>query len=357
MRRTEARTSWVAAPRSDRLPPPAILRVTTAGRKACSARQLVASRLRSKRNEKVAGNSTLRCAANRSTSATELVWLRMVPSAPISRPPGDGHAVGRHGARVVAVAQDQRLAEQGMDRAGESRVRMILAQEPGTPQQVRQTGLMRGVRELAVRRPALSHEHAAEVRAEDRGGFRKAASFADRIDRGVGRREGPQPVQAAGHAPPGFIRGDHGAAAHRLAQGLVRRRGLARGTMAGANDGAARQRESEALVEQGGDLAEGDAELFIERHGARDRVRPELDGRGAERVGRLPRMTALDPTVALRAAADVDAKTARHRAHRRQIFLILIGHARLAHDAPTVRTPGRERLRRGSRRGGAGTGR
>jgi hypothetical protein len=34
-------------------------------------------------------------------------------------------------ARVVPTAQGQRLPEQGVDRAGQSRVRMILAQEPG----------------------------------------------------------------------------------------------------------------------------------------------------------------------------------------------------------------------------------
>ena len=51
--------------------------------------------------------------------------------------PGDGHAVGRHGARVVAIAQGQRLPEQHVDRAGESRVRMTLVQESGAPQQMR----------------------------------------------------------------------------------------------------------------------------------------------------------------------------------------------------------------------------
>src|SRR5665647_1213837 len=126
---------------------------------------------------------------------------------------------------------------------------MIADQEPTPPQQMGETGLMRRARKLSVRRPAVPHEDAPEVGAQDRGRFREPAALADRIDRGVRRREGPQPVQAAAHPPPGFVRRDHGTPAHGLAQRLVRRRGLARGSMEGTDDGAARQRESEALVE------------------------------------------------------------------------------------------------------------
>jgi hypothetical protein len=95
--------------------------------------------------------------------------------------------------------------------------------------------------------------------------------------------------------------------------------------------------------EQGRDLAEQDAELLVERHGECDRVPPQLDGRRAGGVRGLLRTTALHPTVALLAAADVDAEAAHHRTNGRQIFLVLIGDARLVHDAPAVRTPGRKR--------------
>ncbi len=60
VRRTEARTSCVAAPRWVRFPPPQTLRVITAGRTACSARQLVASIPGSIRNVNVAVNSVAR---------------------------------------------------------------------------------------------------------------------------------------------------------------------------------------------------------------------------------------------------------------------------------------------------------
>jgi hypothetical protein len=122
-----------------------------------------------------------------------------------------------------------------------------------------------------------------------------------------------------------------------------------------ADDGAARHRQSEALVEPRRDLAERDAELLIERHGECDRVRPQLDGRRAEGVGRLPRMTTLHPTVALRAAADMAAEAAHHRANGRKIFLVLIGHARLVHDAPQCGHPGESGASWvSSRRGGTG---
>jgi hypothetical protein len=63
VRRIDARTCWVWAPRGVRLPPPQALRVTIAGRSACSAGQLVASSVGSKRKLKTASNSIVRCVA------------------------------------------------------------------------------------------------------------------------------------------------------------------------------------------------------------------------------------------------------------------------------------------------------
>ena len=50
-------------------------------------------------------------------------------------------------------------------------------------------------------------------------------------------------------------------------------------------------------------------------------------------------MTALDPPVARRAAADVDAEPSHDRADGGEIFLVLIGHARLVHGPATVGAP------------------
>ena len=69
VRTTLARTCWVSAPLRVRLPPHT-LRVTTAGRMACSARQLVASTDGSHRKVKMAGNSMARWAAKRSVSSS-----------------------------------------------------------------------------------------------------------------------------------------------------------------------------------------------------------------------------------------------------------------------------------------------
>ena len=64
VRMTEASVCCVAAPRHERLPPHT-LRVTTAGRMACSARQLVASMAGLRRKLNSAVHSLVRCAAKR----------------------------------------------------------------------------------------------------------------------------------------------------------------------------------------------------------------------------------------------------------------------------------------------------
>ena len=55
--------------------PPHTFRVTTAGRIACSARQLVASIVGSNKKDQMAGNSRVKCAAKRCTSGTRLAAL------------------------------------------------------------------------------------------------------------------------------------------------------------------------------------------------------------------------------------------------------------------------------------------
>ena len=62
VRTTLDSTCWVSAPRRVRLPPHT-LRMTTAGRIACSARQLVASIDGSRRKRNTAGNSLAKCLA------------------------------------------------------------------------------------------------------------------------------------------------------------------------------------------------------------------------------------------------------------------------------------------------------
>jgi hypothetical protein len=49
--------------------------------------------------------------------------------------------------------------------------------------------------ETAVRRPPISREHAREIFAENRGGIHKPAAGPNRVDRGVGGGERPEPMQ------------------------------------------------------------------------------------------------------------------------------------------------------------------
>jgi hypothetical protein len=65
--------------------------------------------------------------------------------------------------RVVASAQGGRPPNHGEDIAGEARVRMILAQEPGAGQPMAQAALMRDWREMLVRRATVSLQDGTEV--------------------------------------------------------------------------------------------------------------------------------------------------------------------------------------------------
>jgi hypothetical protein len=60
---------------------------------------------------------------------------------------------------------------------------------------------------------------------------------------------------------------------------------------------AAGDGQPEAVTEQVRDAAEGEAGLFVEDHRQGHRLRAELHGGGAQRIGRLQRVSALDAAV------------------------------------------------------------
>jgi hypothetical protein len=102
----------------------------------------------------------------------------------------DGETVVGHDAVAVANPRDQRRTEQLIDRRGKRMMGIVQHHRATAPAQMRETRLMRGVRELVGRRPPVALQDAGIVGAEDRGGLRTAAPVLNRVDRGVWRGEG-----------------------------------------------------------------------------------------------------------------------------------------------------------------------
>jgi hypothetical protein len=68
---------------------------------------------------------------------------------------------------------------------------MIPDQRATPAKQMCETGLMDCVLEPPIWRPAVAHEDACEVGADQGRGFGKPTSGLNRVDRGVGRRRRP----------------------------------------------------------------------------------------------------------------------------------------------------------------------
>jgi hypothetical protein len=83
--------------------------------------------------------------------------------------------------------------------------------------------------------------------------------------------------------------------------------------------------------------------MFVKDDDERDRLGTQVHGGGAERVGGLQRMSALDAPPTPDAPADVDIKLSDDRPNGRQIFLILGGDPRGRNRFATGGTRGRER--------------
>jgi hypothetical protein len=95
---------------------------------------------------------------------------------------------------------------------------MRLGDLAASPDQMRETGLMRRLIELAIRRPAVADEHAVELGAEHRRRFVKPAPVLNGVDDGARGRKHPQPPEPPAHCPTGLIRTDDRTAADLFAQ-------------------------------------------------------------------------------------------------------------------------------------------
>ena len=200
VRMTLARICWLFAPAQDRLPPHT-LRVTTAGRIACSARQLVASIDGSNRKDQIAVNSRAKWRAKRAHQMrTGLCEPRGQARDQIAA--GDGQAVRGDRPRLIPIAHGERLLQDRLDVGPEGAMGMIGRDHAAPPEQMRQTGLVRGGGELPIGRPPIADEDAREVGPQDVGRLLEAAAGLNAIDGRGGGRKGPQPLQQSATFQP-----------------------------------------------------------------------------------------------------------------------------------------------------------
>jgi hypothetical protein len=111
------------------------------------------------------------------------------------------------------------------------------------------------------------------------------------------------------------------------------------------HESAWRDRQAEPFAKQRRDFGEGQAELFVQHDGHRDRGRPELRGGGADRIRCLQRMASLHAPPAVRTPADRDIERAHEGSNVGQIFLVLRGVPRGSQAPAALRTAGWQRCR------------
>ena len=208
---------------------------------------------------------------------------------------------------------------------------------------MRETGLMCRVFEAAIRHPAVAHEDAGKIGAEQRRGFRKSAPRLNDIHGRLGRRRRPQPLQVRIHFPSGLIGCDDGTSADLLAEGFIRRGGALRGPTHGMHEAAGRDRESPPLAKQRGNLAERQSELLIQHDSQRHGCGAELRAGRADRIRRLQRVAPLDAPATVGTLANGDIECAHDGAHVGEVFLILRGVPSADQPAATVWARRRER--------------
>ena len=250
----------------------------------------------------------------------------------------DGKAAIGDGAGAVAIADGQGGVEHPLDFGEDPTARMIAAELAAAPQEVRETRLMGGPGKPPIGCPPIAHEYAPKVPAEHRCRFWKSTTRLDAIDRRPVRGVRPQPRQEAGDLPPGFVGTDDRTAANLRTERVVGRPRLPRRAMDRVDQPAPRDGHAVQLIEEPGDLAEREAQLFVEHDDERDELGPELRRGRAQRVGGLQRMPTLDAAAARLAAADMDGELPHDDAADRNLFLILRGLADRLDRPTTLRT-------------------
>lgn len=251
---------------------------------------------------------------------------------------GHGEAMGRDGAAPIAIADAQRALEHALHPRSEMRVAMIADQCATAPQQMGEARLVDRLIEAPIGRPAVAHERAGKVGAQDRGRLLEAAPGQNGIDGRVGRGEGPEPLQVAADFPAGFIGTDHVTVAHvRPQRGIGRPRAIG-GPMQRVDESPRRNVQPKSIAKQGTDFPDWQPQVRVQNGGEGDGVWAELRRRRAQGIGRLQRMAPLHATATRATAANLDGEGAHDRPHHREIFLVLTRRPGAAQRTPTLRT-------------------
>ncbi len=195
---------------------------------------------------------------------------------------------------------------------------------------------MQGVAKLAIRRPAVAHQHAIEIGAERRRRVVETAAGTTGVDRGVRGRERPQPLQHRADPPPGFVRGDDATGSDLVAERGIGRRGHAGRPMEHGHQPAPGHRQPEALAQQRRDLVERHAKVFVQDDDEGDRLGAKLHACGAQRIRGLQPMPTLHAAATPMTAPYVHLEAPDDRPDDGQIFLVLRGDAHKLDRAPTA---------------------
>ncbi len=208
--------------------------------------------------------------------------------------------------RIRAVDQLQHRARQAR-RSGTGGFQQFLA----PPLQVRQALLMSGLRELVVHAPAVMHQSARPVEAQQLLGRFTAPRRINHITRFPSADERMQPGRPAAHAPAGLVGHDLRRAADIVAQLFIRR--LATLGRAGNRSGTGAPRDGQLLEQRPQQLhalAVRQAELLVHDRQCGMDVCAQLTGRRSAGRVDLQCMAAFHRLAALFAHADMHVELA-----------------------------------------------
>jgi hypothetical protein len=196
---------WVRAPCSVRFPPK-LLRLTIAGRRACSARQFVAwtPGLGQEREHVLA--FVLKVGEQAAVGLMGGAHPKQLVGPLVQVAHAQVQLAGVD--HLALVAQRERVLEDPSGGVRDARLPSdrVGDQLAGPPQQTRMRGLVLGIGELPIGRPPIALQHPREVRAENPGGVLVPAATGDHVHGDVLAAERPQPRLLSVDSPAGLIR-------------------------------------------------------------------------------------------------------------------------------------------------------